>query len=122
MLYPIFCVLQGDSDVIGPIKLDENETVGELREQIKNRSQTYLKDIDTFKLKLYRINVNSSDQNEQAKLLLQQAEDLSGLQPLDPMCKLSTVWEGNFPGGYAIHIMAQPSELTSCRHICPRMP
>jgi hypothetical protein len=107
MLYLIFCVLQGETSIIGAIRIDETETVGELKMQIKNKNPNDLANIAADNLTLYSIDVVCPDQNERANLLIQKTQQLTSLQPLDPLCTLSEVWKDGTPKGGMIHIMVQ---------------
>ncbi|PVG00476.1 hypothetical protein CPB86DRAFT_795743 [Serendipita vermifera] len=66
MLYSIFAVVQGEISIIRPIKLDETETIGELRKQIREEKMM-LRAFDADALNLYRADVAYSNQDERMR-------------------------------------------------------
>ena len=60
MLHTLSCIVIGETTAF-PVDIDETQTVGELKDAIKEKKQVALKAIDANKLTLYRAIVNESD-------------------------------------------------------------
>lgn len=108
MLYEIFFVLQGEITIIGPIKLDENETISELRKKIKEE-KARLRDADADALDLYSINAtnNDLDVDDLMKKFEERMQDPTNKpRPLTPTSKLSKVWPHGPPEDI-VHILVQ---------------
>jgi hypothetical protein len=117
MLYTISCILQGEIDAIEPIKIEETETVGELRAQIKEKREIELKDVPANKLRLYLINLpndHNLEENLNQRFNTEQLQDW--LRPTTP---LNEVFSGALPPLEKVHILVKVSEnskwVVGCR-------
>jgi hypothetical protein len=101
-MYKIFCLLK---DRGGPfsVKIDETETVDDLKCAIKDKNQMDLAGVDSKYLNLYLEDIKTDNSNYMA-----QANDkfkkLSELDPLSPLAELRSVFGGS-PARLTIHIL-----------------
>jgi hypothetical protein len=102
-MYNIVCLLQGRSDPF-PVNIDETQTVGHLKKEIRKENSEALAAVDAVELKLYYINITSDEPNKQnyTKQVDNIFQNLSECKPLDPLNKLSKIEKG-FPKG-RVHI------------------
>jgi hypothetical protein len=103
-MYNIGCLLQGRSDPF-PVNIDETQTVGHLKKEIKKENSEALAAVDAMELKLYSVNITSDEPNKQnyTKQVDNIFQNLSEHKPLDPLHELSEIKKG-FPEGM-VHIL-----------------
>lgn len=88
-VYKIFCIIPDGSDAF-PVKISKNEdvTVEDLKDKIKNKLPIMLNAFDAHALTLYKINVDGSDMEKAkvtVKALAQNPSTLVGLNALLPL-------------------------------------
>ncbi|KAF9081985.1 hypothetical protein BGX27_004680, partial [Mortierella sp. AM989] len=95
----LFCILDGDSSAF-PVKLDSDDTIGELKKAIKEEKKPRLDDIDADKLLLYQIAI--PDEGTQV--------NLNNVDSPKPLLKATTeIAEvfGTAPPKKTIHVIVQ---------------
>jgi hypothetical protein len=102
-----------------PVDIEETRTVDHLKKEIKTEKKEEFNALDADALNLYKINVDGSNEDyiERVNRL---ALDLSSLKTLDPLKKLSKVFEGTSPPEETIHILVQPPKGVRGIYVCIR--
>jgi hypothetical protein len=79
------CWIQGNHpDHIFPVKIDQTETVGSLKEAIKDKKRHAFQNVDTDKLDLWKVSIPLDDNLHESlhNLELAEGESLSGWEEL----------------------------------------
>ena len=101
-IYTIFCIINGD-DIPFHVDIESNETVGHLKDKIKEKKANRLRTVDAKDLKLYQTEVPVDDATEEnVKQIMSK-----GQSPLDTMTKELGELFGATPPKKRIHIIVQ---------------
>ena len=115
MAYTLFCIVPGDKNLFS-VKVNETQTVDELKMAIKKKNEPRFNDIVVHELTLHQIKINldASDEDEYDRIL----DEVS--QPgyvFTPKRKLRDVWEisqyygdPSYRQRGAIHILVEPPQ------------
>ena len=68
MVYTLFCIVLGKKSTFS-VKVDETQTVDELREAIKNKKPIDFKDVDADHLTLHKIKIVIPDDKDKYKAI-----------------------------------------------------
>jgi hypothetical protein len=107
MRYEIFCIIPGGNPAFS-VKIDETETVGHLKKEIKAQNGQTLATVDAVALTLYRIEVDGSNEELYIEEVKRLAQDLSILPKLQVVDKLAEVFASSAPNRQKIHILVKP--------------
>ena len=99
----VSCFLVG-GDCTFPVGIDETQTVGLLKEAIKDKTQY---SPPAFDLTLYRIAINQYDKTTRISKLKKLSEDLQSCTPLDEEASLLDVLGTGPPPGQKYFILIQ---------------
>lgn len=102
-IYTIYCIRTGE-DTPFPVKIESNETVGVLKEKIKEKEELELANVKTRELKLYYINILDDKHLVENTTRLNSTE--SPLVPLNATKRLSELYEATPPES-TVHILVQ---------------
>jgi hypothetical protein len=112
------CLVLGDDirvDRIFPVKIAKSETVGGLKQAIKNENKAFV-DLDAHSLDLWHVFIQGDEDFEKNVGEL----DLS-MKPLSPMAKLSTVFSAQ-PEDEHLHIVVrEPIDSTNSKEANKRV-
>ena len=89
------------------VKLDETKTVVALQDAIKSDDPKGLAHIGSHQLTLYRVDVDGSDEQEYIESVKKIAQELHKHTELNPLSKLSDVFENLAPLEMTIHILVK---------------
>ena len=117
----VSCFLVG-GDRTFPVYIDETQTVGLLKEAIKDKIRYSVPPFDAFNLTLYLIAINKCDKTTRISKLKKLSEDLQSCTPLDEEDSLLDVFGTGPPPGqtYFILIQLPGSESFSLSYSCCR--
>ena len=103
-VYKINCIIPNGRPEF-PVKIGKNESVGELKDAIKQKMAPNLNAFDAPTLNLYRIDVDASDE----KKAIEEVKTLALANRLNTSWKLSRVFPSVPPDG-EIHILVKLPE------------
>jgi len=63
MAYTLFCIVPGDKNLFS-VKVDETQTVDELKKAIKSENSHKFENVDAYELTLHQIEINLDVSNE----------------------------------------------------------
>ena len=69
MVYKLFCIVLGEKSTFS-VKVDETQTVDELKEAIKNKEPHKFKDVDSDELTLHQIKIVLPDDDDESDNIL----------------------------------------------------
>ena len=109
-MFTIYCIIH-DTGTPFPVKMPEDATVGELKQEIKATDEASAAGIDHALLDLYRIDVAADEDSEEVYIqeVQRKAQDLSALTKLDPMLPLNEVYDKGLPADM-IHVLVVPRQ------------
>ena len=108
MSYTLVCIIIGESTAF-PVKIDETQTVGELKKFIKKETEPDLDGVAAHRLTLYKVNIDMSDKAKFTKEVQDISQDLSKTEKelFNPSEELSHVFKSPDPLKGNIHILIQ---------------
>ena len=102
----IFCLVHGEPVANAfPIEIDENKTIGTLKELIKLKKVPEFNDIAADKLRLWSVNIPVNDTSALEELVLENNEE-KGVQELLPVKKINKVFTEE-PADEQIHVIVE---------------
>jgi len=107
MTYTLTCMILGEKTLF-PVKINETQLVGELKDKIKEKGEIRFKDIDAFELDLYKLNVAKSDNDyhQIREAITKGLFKLNKTDELDAPDKISRYFaDPDCPKDMAIHIV-----------------
>ena len=110
--HTIFCTIHGGNPASSQsfsVKIDENETVGELKDYILQKKPKSLANVEADELILYKINAFGDTTEERNKSLQKEilrVQELRGDGELDICETISSVFLGGSPPPKTYHILA----------------
>jgi hypothetical protein len=96
------CLVDGESTSF-PVKIESNETIGELKKAIKTEKAPRFDDVAADELTLWRVSIPVAPKKERKNISL---ADVSSKEELDEIDDLSDVFEER-PPKKTIHIIVQ---------------
>src|SRR4051812_16630066 len=89
--FTLFCHVNGDPpDSVFPVKIDKKESVGILKDAIKEKKSNAFQGIDADQLTLWRVSIPGD--NHQALANLNLKNDEQGVQMLSSLSRISVVF------------------------------
>ena len=107
-MYKIWCIIVGEMTPF-PVKIDQTESVGDLKKCIKQEKEKMLAAYDPDQLTLYKILVKTT-KTTYTTIVQDISQDLSDRQKatkLDPMDELSEVFGAMGPPKERVHILVE---------------
>ena len=121
----LLCITPGDDETF-PVDIDKTQTVGDLKTKIKEAMAPDLDTIMAFKLKLYRINVDISDDKNHDRIIDQISRGDFDFKPKDELLSwrlISQFFEKNSGGTIEVLVELPPGEpIDSCLVVPPLRP
>ena len=115
MTYTLTCMILGEKTLF-PVKINETQLVGELKDKIKEKGEIRFKDIDAFELDLYKLNVAKSDNDyhQIREAITKGLFELNKTNELDAVDAISGYFiDPDRPKDQAIHIVVVPPQRKS---------
>ena len=111
MLQTLFCIVLGETTAF-PVDIDENMTVGHLKDAIKEKTKPGLDRFAAHALTLYKVNIDMSDKAKFTKEIQDISQDLSKTEKelFNPSEELSNVFGETGPPKGKIHILVKSPE------------
>jgi len=110
-MYTLFCVIIGERTDSFPIHIDETQTVGDLKREIKKKNAQLLSSIDARTLTLYKADIDIDVDDTAYKQVIQQISNYTVTAPMEPLInpshKLSAKFGQSTPAEQRIHILVE---------------
>jgi len=110
-MYKLFCAILGERTDSFPINIDESQTVGDLKGQIKKENAQLLISIDARTLILYKVDIDIAVNNAAYQQVIEQISDKMVTTPMEPLINpsqtLSDIFGQSTPAGRRINILVE---------------
>jgi len=113
MAYTLFCIVPGDKTLFS-VKVDETQTVDELKKAIKNENPHKFENVDAYELTLYRVEVDQPHEKQKRNDELKRSfQNLDECTELDEEQQLSKYFGESPPVGKKYYILVVPPQRKS---------
>jgi len=91
MKYTLWCLVLGEESIFS-VKVDETQSVDDLKDKIKNENPCTLKDVSASELTLYKLASDVDENQSEVEDIKHEQFDLKKKQPLHPMDELTGIF------------------------------
>ena len=91
MKYTLWCLVLGEESIFS-VKVDETQSMDELKKAIRNEKPRTLKDVSAHELTLYKLASDVDENQSEVEDIKHGLFDLKKKQPLHPMDELTSIF------------------------------